>query len=330
MTRRLVDGFGRVHTNLRISVTDRCNLRCVYCMPEDNPEFVAAEQVLSFDEIERFVRVAAGCGVSKLRLTGGEPLLRAGLAELVERLVRIEGIADVALTTNGILLVEQAEALRQAGLQRLNVSLDSLDEAIFRRISRRAGVERVLRGIRAAREAGFRRIRLNAVALRGMSEAEVIPLARFAREHALELRFIEFMPLDADGAWQPDQVLTGAQIRTLLEAEFGPLVPLAVADPSQPAVDYEFADGGGRIGLIHPVSQPFCSRCNRLRLSATGQVHNCLFSPVEWNARPLLGGGRDAQLIELLEACVGGKRAGHGIDRADFVRPERPMYQIGG
>jgi cyclic pyranopterin phosphate synthase len=243
----------------------------------------------------------------------------------------VPGIRDLALTTNGILLAEQAQDLKDAGLGRINISLDTLDPDTFRQIARRDGLERVLAGIFAARRAGFRRIRLNAVAIRGLNEADVVPLGRFAREHDLEMRFIEFMPLDADGAWETGQVLSGAAVRTLLEDAFGPLVPRPVPDPSQPAVDFAFADGIGKIGFINPVSQPFCGRCNRLRLTAEGQVRNCLFSTGEWDARIVLrGGGTDEELADLVRQSVGAKLAGHGISTAAFARPPRAMYQIGG
>jgi cyclic pyranopterin phosphate synthase len=270
-------------------------------------------------------------GINKLRLTGGEPLVRADLPELVAQLARIEGIDDIALTSNGILLADQADALKQAGLRRLNISLDAMREETFRTIARRDGLNRVFAGIAAAQRAGFAKIRLNAVAIRGLTEDEVIPLARYAREQRLELRFIEFMPLDAENRWQHDQVLAGETIRELLEGEFGPLVPAERPDPSQPATDFEFADGGGRIGFINPVSQPFCGDCNRLRLTAEGQVRNCLFSTVEWDARRVLrGSGSDDELAQLLLDCVAAKKPGHGIDSPDFLKPERAMYQIGG
>jgi GTP 3',8-cyclase len=327
----LIDGFGRVHTNLRISVTDRCNIRCFYCMPAENVQFRPRHELLSFEEIERFVRVSARLGVDKIRLTGGEPLVRHDLPTLVKKVAGVPGIRDIALTTNGILLDEQAQALRDAGLRRLNVSLDSLSEATFRKISRRDGLDRVLLGIRTARRIGFRKIRLNAVAIRGLTEPDIVPLVRFAREQAMEMRFIEFMPLDADGRWEREQVLSGEQIRQMLEREIGSLVPCPLDDPNQPAVDYEFADGVGRVGFINPVTQPFCHRCNRLRLTAEGQVRNCLFSAEEWDARDVLrSGGNDEQLAELIRASVAAKRAGHGIDSDEFVKPLRAMYQIGG
>jgi len=327
----LVDSFGRVHTNLRISVTDRCNIRCFYCMPDENLRFLPRREILSFEEIARVAHVAAALGVNKLRLTGGEPLVRSNLAELVRMLAGIEGIDDLALTTNGILLAEQAQQLKDAGLQRVNVSLDGLSEETFRRIARRDGLDRVLAGIHAACRVGFQKIRLNAVAIRGITEDEVVPLGRFAREHGLEMRFIEFMPLDAEQHWQSEQVLGGEEIRRILEDEFGPLVPVDRPDPSQPAVDFVFADGAGRIGFINPVTQPFCRDCNRLRLTAEGKVRNCLFSIEEWDARALLrSGGSDEQLADLLRASIGAKKPGHGIDRPEFLRPERAMYQIGG
>ena len=327
----LVDSLGRVHTNLRISVTDRCNIRCFYCMPDENVRFKPRSQILSFEEIERFVRVVAPMGVRKLRLTGGEPLVRADMPGLIARLARIPGIADIAMTTNGILLADQAQALKDAGLHRLNISLDALSEETFRRISRRDGLDRVLAGIAAAQAVGFNKIRLNAVAIRGTTEPEIVPLAHFAREHGMEMRFIEYMPLDAEHQWDHDQVLTGEEIRRTIEAAIGSLEPAERDDPSQPAMDYQFVDGSGQIGFINPVTQPFCGDCNRLRLTAEGQVRNCLFSTVEWDARALLrGGASDADLEQLVRDCVAAKKPGHGIDSEEFVRPQRAMYQIGG
>lgn len=329
--RPLIDTLGRVHTNLRLSVTDRCNIRCFYCMPDESIRFKPRHELLTFEEMERFVRVVANMGVNKLRLTGGEPLVRADLPKLVARLAAIEGIHDIALTTNGILLEEQAQALKDAGLTRVNISLDTLSEEVFRRIARREGLDRVLAGIHAAKRVGFDRIRLNAVAIKGITEPEVAPLAQFARDHGMEMRFIEFMPLDAEEHWQHDQVLGGEEIRRLIEEAIGPLEPADRPDPSQPATDFRFADGRGSVGFINPVTQPFCEDCNRLRLTAEGQVRNCLFSTVEWDARAILrGGGSDEDLAQLIRDCVQAKKPGHGIDSADFVRPQRAMYQIGG
>lgn len=328
---RLVDRFGRVHTSMRISVTDRCNIRCFYCMPNENVRFRPREELLTFEEIERFARVVACLGIRKLRLTGGEPLVRRELPVLVSRLVAVPGVEEVTLTTNGILLAEQAFDLRRAGLTRLNVSLDAMSEATFQRIARREGLDRVLAGIAEARRVGFERIRLNAVAIRGITDDEIVPLARYAREQGCELRFIEFMPLDAEQHWEASQVLTGEEIRARIEAEFGPLTAVVRSDPSQPATDYAFTSGEGRLGFINPVSQPFCGDCNRLRLTAEGQVRNCLFSTAEWDARAVLrGGGDDQELARLVADCVLAKKAGHGIDSLEFVRPERAMYQIGG
>ena len=327
----LIDGFGRVHSDLRISVTDRCNIRCFYCMPAENVRFKPRREILTFEEIERFVRVVAAMGVDKLRLTGGEPLVRHGLEGLIRKLVRIPGIRDIALTTNGMLLEEQAQGLLDAGLKRLNISLDTLKPDVFTRITRREGLDRVLAGIFAAKQVGFRQIKLNAVAIRDLTEEEVVPLARFARKHGFELRFIEYMPLDADGAWQNDQVLTGEELRRLIEEEIGALAPERVENPSQPATDYRYLEGGGRVGFINPVTQPFCHNCNRLRLTAEGKIRNCLFSIEEWDARAILrSSGTDDDLAELVRASIGAKRAGHGINSDEFVKPERAMYQIGG
>jgi cyclic pyranopterin phosphate synthase len=327
----LIDSLGRVHTNLRISVTDRCNIRCFYCMPDENVRFLPRRDILSFEEMERFVRVVAAMGVNKLRLTGGEPLVRSDLPRLVERLAAIPGIYDIALTTNAILLAEQAPALKDAGLSRINISLDALTEDTFRRIARRDGLDRVLAGIQAAKAVGFEKIRLNAVAIKGITEPEIVPLTNFAREHSMEMRFIEFMPLDAENNWQHDQVLSGEEIRRLIEEAIGPLEPAERPDPSQPATDFVFTDGSGSIGFINPVTQPFCHDCNRLRLTAEGKVRNCLFSTVEWDARVIMrSGGTDVELAELIRDCVRAKKPGHGIDSADFHKPERAMYQIGG
>ena len=326
----LVDGFGRVHTDLRVSVTDRCNLRCTYCMPLEATFRPAAEH-LTVAEIIRVVAVAAGLGVRSVRLTGGEPLLRSDLAPLVARLTALPGIDEVALTTNGLLLAEQAATLRGAGLSRLNVSLDSLRPDVFERIARRSGLDRVLAGLAAAKAAGFTAIRINAVSIRGLTEAEVVPLADFCRREGFELRFIEFMPLDAEAAWSREQVLSGADVRAILVRAVGPLLPVGGTDPGQPATDYAWADGSGRVGFIDPVSAPFCDRCDRLRLTADGQFRNCLFSLAEWDARAVLrGGGSDEAIAGLLRECVAAKRAAHGIDTPAFTRPARSMYQIGG
>ena len=326
----LHDSFGRRHHNLRISVTDRCNIRCFYCMPNENVQFKPREEILTYEEIVRFVHVSARLGVDKIRLTGGEPLVRSGLSDLIAELSGIDNIKDLAMTTNGLLLADHAESLRAAGLQRLNISLDGLREETFQRIARRTGLDRVLEGIEVAQRVGFEKIRLNAVAIAGITEPEIVPLGRFAQERGLELRFIEFMPLDAEGNWKADEVLSGEHIRTVLESEFGQLTPIARDDPSQPAVDFQM-QSGGVIGFINPVTQPFCHDCNRLRITAEGQIRNCLFSTQEWDARELLrSAASDEDLAELIRDCVQQKRAGHGINDADFQKPDRAMYQIGG
>ena len=326
----LQDQYGRIHSNLRISVTDRCNIRCFYCMPNELVQFKPREEILTFEEIVRFVRVVAGAGVDRLRLTGGEPLLRTQLPDLIRQLRGVTGVRDLALTTNGILLDQHAESLRHAGLQRLNISLDTLREDVFEQIARRRGIHRVLDGIRAAQEAGFERIRLNAIAIKDLTESEILPLVRFTIEQGLELRFIEFMPLDAEENWTLDSVLTGALIRNVIESEFGSLVAVPRSDSSQPAVDYRLPDGT-RIGFINSVSEPFCGTCNRLRLTAEGGVRNCLFSGAEWSVRPLLReGGTDQQVLDLVRTCLGEKKRGHGKDDLNFFRPSKAMYQIGG
>lgn len=327
---RLIDRFGRVHNNLRISVTDRCNIRCVYCMPE-SVSFLPRNELLSFEEIERFVRVAVGLGVDKIRLTGGEPLVRRGLAQLVELIRAIEGVRDIGLTTNGILLAPLARPLWDAGLRRINVSLDTLDPKRFEELTRRTGLEQAIEGIHAAKDAGFNPVKINAVAIRGSTEHDVVPLARFAREHRLELRFIEYMPLDAGEQWERDKVLFAAEILEILEREFGPLAPAADQDERAPAQDYDYLDGGGRVGLIASVSRPFCASCNRVRLTADGKLRNCLFALDETDIRALLrGGAADESIAQAVRESVAGKWEGHEINTARFIKPERLMHSIGG
>lgn len=333
--RRLVDAFGRVHTDLRVSVTDRCNIRCRYCMPLD-VTFKPREELLSFEEISRVVAVAASLGVRSVRLTGGEPLVRRDLSQLVERLARSDGIEEVTLTTNGLLLEQQAAGLAEAGLARINVSLDSLRDETFREIARSDGLPQVLAGLAEAKRVGLRTIRLNAVSIKGLSEEDIVPLARFAQREGFHLRFIEFMPLDAEQQWSQPQVLSGREVRAMLEEALGPLEPVAVGNPGQPAVDYRYTaaerDGpGSLVGFIDPVTQPFCQRCDRLRLTADGQFRNCLFSTEEWDVRQALREGRDdAAIANLMIDCVAAKRAAHGIGTPEFERPQRSMYEIGG
>ena len=326
----LVDTLGRVHRSLRLSVTDRCNIRCFYCMPAGGLRFLPRAEILSFEEIVRFVGVVATMGVSRVRLTGGEPLVRHDLPKLIEQLAVVPGIDDLAMTTNAVLLAEHAVGLRQAGLERLNISLDTLDAEQFERITRRTGLDQVLAGIDAALEAGFAELHLNAIAIRGETEPQVVPLVEFARQRGLTMRFIEYMPLDADQQWQSQQVLSGADLRRLLESHFGPLVPVDRSDASRPAVDYAFADGS-RVGFINPVTEPFCGSCDRLRLTAEGAVRNCLFSTQEASVRDLMrAGGSDHQIAQLVRDVIASKKPGHGIDSPEFLRPQRAMYQIGG
>lgn len=329
----LVDPFGRVHTDLRISVTDRCNMRCVYCMPEQGVEFRTHAQILRFEEIQQFVRVAARLGIREVRLTGGEPLVRRDVCRLVEMLAAVPGIDDLSMTTNGILLTQYSEALKAAGLDRLNISLDTLDRRKFQEISRRDELPRVLDGIAAAHQAGFRRIKLNALAIRGYTEEEVVPLAKFARSYGMELRFIEFMPLDGDDQWAAHRVLPGREILKMLTDAFGPVQPVAPDGSPAPATQYRLLQGGPPIGLINTVSEPFCHRCTRLRLTAEGRVRSCLFSAEEHqrDARTLLrAGGSDDQLAELIREAVLAKRRSHGCQSGRFYRTGRSMHQIGG
>ncbi|MFO0797702.1 MAG: GTP 3',8-cyclase MoaA [Gemmataceae bacterium] len=328
-TGHLQDRFGRLHTNLRVSVTDRCNLRCTYCMPEE-VVFRDRAELLTFEEITRFVRVAAGLGVHKVRLTGGEPLVRKDLHRLVRMLVGVPGLTDLALTTNGVLLAEQAAALHAAGLRRLNVSLDTLDPGRFRELARRDGLERVLEGLAEATRVGFTRVKVNAVALRGVTEQDAVPLARFCRDRGYELRFIESMPIGAD-PWDRSKALLADELLELLRRGVGPLEPAAGADPSAPATEYEYADGGGKVGVIASVSRPFCGACNRLRLTAEGAVRNCLFALDEADAKPLLRPAPDDDaLAELLRRVVWAKWEGHGFNAAGYVKPGRTMHAIGG
>src|SRR5262249_18653345 len=311
--RQLLDTFGRVHNNLRISVTDRCNLRCTYCMPED-VVFMDRAELLSFEEITRFVEVAAPLGIDKIRLTGGEPLMRRDLPRLVRMLSEIDGIRDIGLTTNGILLADHAQPLFDAGLRRINISLDTLDPQRFRELARRDGLDKVLEGIAAAKEAGFSPVKVNAVSIRGITEHEVVPLARFAREHGLEMRFIEYMPIGADH-WERDKVYFAREILEQIEREVAPLVPVDDSDPRPPAMEFRYTDGGGRVGIIASISRPFCMSCNRVRLTADGKLRNCLFALDEVDVRGLLrGGASDAEIADVIRRNVWAKWEGHEIN----------------
>ena len=329
----LTDTFGRLHDNLRISVTDRCNIRCFYCMPETGTKFAPKSEILTFEEIERFVRLAARLGVRKLRITGGEPLVRRDLPVLIEKLGRIAGIEDIALTTNAVLLAEQAQSLYDAGLRRLNIHLDTLDRERFRQITRRDDFDRVMAGIDAAQAVGFKRLKLNAVAVKNLLEPDIVPLARFGRERGIEIRYIEFMPLDAQGLWLRDKVLLTDEMIAMLTREIGPLEAIPDADPRAPATEFRFADGGGRVGFVASVSKPFCLNCNRLRLTSDGKLRYCLFAVDETDVRAALrtpAPEGEAALEALIRQTVTDKWIGHEINSQKFVAPPRPMYAIGG
>jgi cyclic pyranopterin phosphate synthase len=327
----LTDRFGRVHDNLRISVTDRCNIRCFYCMPESGVQFMDRAEILTFEEIERFVRAAVPLGISKLRLTGGEPLLRRGLPQLIERLGAIPGIRDIALTTNAVALERNAEELYRAGLRRLNIHLDTLDRARFEKITRRDDLPKVLAGIEAAVAAGFRRIKFNIVAVKGLVEPDIVPMAQFCRERGFEPRYIEFMPLDGQAIWDRAGVLTADEINAVLSREISPLRAVPDADPRAPATEYEYEDGGGRVGFIASVSKPFCLNCNRIRLTSDGKLRYCLFAIDETDVKDLLRSqASDEKIAAVIRGNVAAKWIGHEINSPTFVAPPRPMYSIGG
>jgi cyclic pyranopterin phosphate synthase len=327
----LRDGWGREIRSVRVSVTDKCNFRCTYCMPAEGLEWLGRAEILSFEEIARLVGVLASLGVDEVRLTGGEPLVRRDLPALVEMLARIPGVRDLSLTTNGVLLDRLAGPLVAAGLKRINVSLDSLSHVRFAELTRRDALDSVLRGLEEAeRYPELRPIKVNCVAIKGFTEEEVPALAELARRKPYVVRFIEFMPLDADQMWREDQVLTGGEIRALIEERFGPLVELP-AKASSTAKRYGFADGVGEVGFVNPVSEPFCSSCDRIRLTADGQLRTCLFSRREWDLKtPLRDGSSDEQLVGALRNAVAHKELKHRINERGFVRASRSMSQIGG
>ncbi len=331
MTRPLVDTFHRLHDNLRISVTDRCNIRCFYCMPEDNVQYVAREEILSFEEIERFARVAVSLGVTKLRVTGGEPLVRKDVPVLIRKLAALPGVHDLALTTNGVLLARHAEALHEAGLRRLNVHLDTLDRERFLRITRRDDLGKVLEGLETAQRLGFGPIKINAVAVKNLVEPDLVPLVQFGRERGIEIRFIEFMPLDAQGLWSRENVLTADEIIATLSREIAPLIEIPDRDPRAPATEYRFADGIGQVGFIASVTRPFCLNCNRIRLTSDGKLRYCLFAIEETDVKALLrSGAPDEEIAATIRTTVAKKWIGHEINSSQFVAPPRPMYAIGG
>ncbi len=349
-TNLLIDSQGRVMRDLRVSVTDRCNFRCMYCLPETeaalnfyrgrwanlpNPAAIArswksTEKILTFEEIERLVRIAVDLGIEKIRLTGGEPLLRRDIEVLVEKLARIPGVSDLAMTTNGFLFQKKAQALRDAGLKRISFSMDSLDAENFKKITGRDGLGEVLASIELARELGLNPVKVNAVIIRGVNDHEIESLAEFAREKNLSFRFIEFMPLDSGRAWQKDLVVSAKEILQRLQGRFE-LEQIHSQNISETARRWKFSEGKGEIGLIAPVSEPFCGHCNRIRLMADGKMRTCLFGNVEYDFRALLRADADDITIRRqLQAVVWQKEDRHHIGEPDFVAPERSMSCIGG
>jgi len=325
-----MDGHGRSIGDVRISVTDRCNFRCQYCMPAEGLPWLEREAVLSFEEITRLVALLASMGVHDIRLTGGEPLVRREFPRLAAMLAGLDGVHDLSVTTNGFLLERDASALVAAGVDRFNVSIDSLQRDRFFEMTRRDSLPQVLRGLAAlARHPEAHPIKVNAVAMRGFTEDEVLPFARFAREHPYEVRFIEFMPLDADHAWTPDRVLTGEEIRAAIHAVY----PLEAQprEPNATARVYRFADGRGCIGFINPVSEPFCGDCNRIRVTADGRLRTCLFSLNETDLRgPMRAGAHDDELESVIRDAVWRKELKHHVNEPGFIQPARTMSAIGG
>ena len=333
--RPLVDTFGRVHRAMRISVTDRCNLRCTYCMPATGAQFAPRNEVLTFEEIARIARVlSARCGIDRLRLTGGEPLVRSDIAKLVAMLTAFPTVRSVAMTTNGVLLNDVlAKQLVDAGLSGINVSLDSLDPERFATVTRRRDLERTLSGIEAAIHSGIAKVKINTLAMKGLTDDELIQLVAFAIRHDVELRLIEFMPLDADAAWRDDAVMSGDVILAILRKHFVEVRPIGRPNPSSPAERFHVSGGSvqGVVGIIRSVTQPFCQHCDRLRLTATGAIRNCLFSDDEVSLRDAMRSGcNDDDIVSLVRQSVTAKHRAHGISDDGFVPPRRAMYQIGG
>ena len=327
----LVDRFNRIATNLRVSVTDICNLRCTYCMSEDT-QFLDESKIMTFDEIDRLIQIAVSLGVNKVRITGGEPLVRRNLPDLISRVLEVDGIRDVSLTTNGIGLAKQAQALYDAGLRRINVSLDTLSKAKFQQITRRKALAKVLDGLKEASRCGFAPIKINAVTMRGFTEEEVVKLVSFARENSYEMRFIEFMPLDADDIWGRNMFVPKKELIDEIRKLY-PLEPVESSSKSkhETAKNYQFKDGLGRVGFISSVSEPFCDDCNRVRLTADGKFRNCLFATEETDLlTPLRKGASNEVIAEMMIESVANKEVGHLINSVDFVKPERNMSMIGG
>src|SRR5277367_3294438 len=324
----LTDKFGRQITDLRISVTDRCNFRCVYCRSADPETHMPSGNLLTWDEHERLARILVGMGIRKVRVTGGEPLVRPGVEDFIARLKAL-GVQDLSMTTNGQQLAERCDNLVAAGLNRINISLDSLDRGKFEQITRTKTFDQVLAGIKTAQASPLRPVKVNAVLVRGINDGEVEAFAEFAREHDIVMRFIEFMPLDADRTWTREQVVTAAEIHRRISARW-PLIPV-IHERSETARKYRFADGRGEIGLIAPVSHPFCGHCSRIRLTADGKLRTCLFSKEDHDVKSLLRSGMgDREIGDAIVAMVQTKEKSHRINEPDFVPPSRTMVYIGG
>ena len=334
MTAPLVDSFGRIHRDLRVSITDRCNLRCTYCMPPDFADWMPGDHLLSVDELLTVIEVAVEHGVTSIRLTGGEPLVRPDVVEIVRRINALPNPPKISLTTNGLRLVDLAHPLAEAGLERVNISLDTLDRERFNRLTFRDRFLDVIAGIGAAQGAGLHPVKVNTVLMRGINDDEAVSLLQHSIEHGWHLRFIEQMPLDAGGSWDRNQMVTAAEIHELLGQHFR-LTPVA-GRGSAPAEEFLVDDGPATVGIIASVSKPFCAACDRLRLTADGQIRNCLFAREETDVRAALrdpsltDGQRRIRIAELLALSVGAKLPGHGINDPTFIQPDRPMSAIGG
>ena len=333
MTATLKDSYGRAIRDLRVSLTDRCNFRCFYCLPHGEPPIAPKEQMLSYEEIEYVCEIFVSLGIEKLRLTGGEPMLRRDIDTIINMLakLRTKGLLDLALTTNGYFLPDRARALKEAGLDRITISVDSLKPEVFKEMTGVDVLERVLAGIAAAKAAGLDPIKINAVIVRGHNEDEVADFAAFAREHDVKMRFIEFMPLDSGHEWSREMVVSGREIRERISERF-PLVPVDIERGSETSSRYRFADGApGEIGIIAPVSEPFCGACSRIRLTADGQIRTCLFSTVEHSLRDVVRTGASrSEIIDYIESVVMKKEPRHYINDPAFVTPSRTMSFIGG
>ena len=348
-TTALVDSHGRTIRDLRISVTDRCNFRCLYCLPDteaaanfyrdrwrDAPQqpinhaWKPKNEILTFEEIERLTRLATNCGIDKFRITGGEPLLRKNIVTLIGKLAAIPGVKDLAMTTNGFLFPKYAEDLKKAGLHRISISLDSFEPDNFKKLTGRQGLKEVMASIEIAKALDFNPVKINAVIIRDLNDHEIEALCQFALDQQISVRFIEFMPLDSSKAWQKDYVVSGREIRERLQKRFN-LTPLASNHQAETAQRWAINGTAGEVGIIAPVSEPFCGHCNRLRLTADGQIRTCLFSLHEHDMKPLLRSGQtDDTIIDHLHGIVSKKEAGHRIGQADFVQPARTMSCIGG